>query len=156
MIDWKYNPENYNANGYELIPPGKYRVRIEEAEETTSKASGKPMIKLTLKVSGYEGNLWYYQVLDGSTPEKRANTDNRLGQIFDSFGIQQGDFNLVHWKGRVGAANIKNELDNRETMRALISWFIQREKQDDLPAWQEHKAARMNPEMVNPDEGIPF
>ncbi len=147
MLSWKYNPENYNADGnsYQLVPPGQYRVRIEDAEETISKASGKDMIKLTLKVSGYEGHIWYYQVLDGSTAEKRRNTDNRLGQIFDSFNIPQGDMNLENWKGKVGAANIKNELDNKETMRAVISWFIQRSKQDELPAWQEHPYSEPQP-----------
>ena len=155
MIEWRFNPENYNPNGYELVPPGDYRVRIENAEEQTSK-TGKPMIKMTLKVSGYEGNLWNYMVFDNSTPETHRRTDNNLGRIFDSFGIPQGDMNLENWKGKIGAATIKNEPDNKGTMRAVVSWFIQREKQDSLPMWQEHRAAQVNPEMLNPEEPIPF
>ena len=155
MIEWKFNPENYNPNSYELVPPGEYRVRIENAEEQTSK-TGKPMIKMTLKVSGYEGNLWNYMVFDNSTPETHRRTDNNLGRIFDSFGIAQGDMNLENWKGKIGAATIKNEPDNKGTMRAVVSWFIQREKQDSLPMWQEHRAAQVNPEMLKPEEPIPF
>ena len=155
MIEWRFNPENYNPNGYELVPPGDYRVRIENAEEQTSK-TGKPMIKMTLKVSGYEGNLWNYMVFDNSTPETHRRTDNNLGRIFDSFGIAQGDMNLENWKGKIGAATIKNEPDNKGTMRAVVSWFIQREKQDSLPMWQEHRAAQVNPEMLKPEEPIPF
>ena len=155
MIEWRFNPENYNPNGYELVPPGDYRVRIENAEEQTSK-TGKPMIKMTLKVSGYEGNLWNYMVFDNSTPETHRRTDNNLGRIFDSFGIPQGDMNLENWKGKIGAATIKNEPDNKGTMRAVVSWFIQREKQDSLPMWQEHRAAQVNPEMLKPEEPIPF
>ena len=155
MIEWRFNPENYKPNGYELVPPGDYRVRIENAEEQTSK-TGKPMIKMTLKVSGYEGNLWNYMVFDNSTPETHRRTDNNLGRIFDSFGIAQGDMNLENWKGKIGAATIKNEPDNKGTMRAVVSWFIQREKQDSLSMWQEHRAAQVNPEMLKPEEPIPF
>ena len=155
MIEWRFNPENYKPNGYELVPPGDYRVRIENAEEQTSK-TGKPMIKMTLKVSGYEGNIWNYMVFDNSTPETHRRTDNNLGRIFDSFGIAQGDMNLENWKGKIGAATIKNEPDNKGTMRAVVSWFIQREKQDSLPMWQEHRAAQVNPEMLKPEEPIPF
>ena len=155
MIEWKFNSENYNPNSYELVPPGDYRVRIENAEEQTSK-TGKPMIKMTLKVSGYEGNLWNYMVFDNSTPETHRRTDNNLGRIFDSFGIPQGDMNIENWKGKIGAATIKNEPDNKGTMRAVVSWFIQRDKQDSLPMWQEHRAAQVNPEMLKPEEPIPF
>ncbi len=44
MLNWRFNPANYNAEGYQLVPPGKYRVRIEDAEEQESK-TGKPMVK---------------------------------------------------------------------------------------------------------------
>lgn len=155
MIEWRFNPDNYNPKGYELVPPGDYRVRIENAEEQTSK-TGKPMIKMTLKVSGYGGNIWNYMVFDNSTPETHRRTDNNLGRIFDSFGIPQGDMNLEDWKGKVGAASIKNEPDNKGTMRAAVSWFIQRDKQDELPMWQEHRAAQIKPEMVDPENPIPF
>lgn len=115
------------------------------------------MIKMVLKVSGYEGNVWNYMVFNNTDDEARRRTDNNLGRIFDSFSIQQGDFNLEDWKGKVGAASIKNEPDNKGTMRAVIAWFIQRNKQDTLPTWQEHRTAQINPEMVDIDEEhIPF
>ena len=155
MIEWKFNPEDYNPNRFELVPPGDYRVRIEDAEEQTSK-TGKPMIKITLKVSGYEGNIWNYMVFINDTPERKRMTNDNLGRIFDSFGIPQGDLNLEHWKGKVGAAHVKNEPDDKNNMRAKIGYFIQRDKQDSLPMWQEHRAARINPEMVNPEAPIPF
>ena len=155
MVNWKFNPENYNAESYQLVPPGKYRVRIEDAEEQVSK-SGKDMVRLTLKVSGYNSRIWYYLVFDGTTAEARARTDDKLGQIFNSFELQPGDLNLEHWKGKVGAATIKNELDNKETMRAVVSWFIRRDKQEELPAWQEHAPAKIDPQAFNPDEECPF
>ena len=51
MADWKYNPDDYKPDSYTLIPPGEYRVRIEDADERVSQ-TGKTMFRLTLKVSG--------------------------------------------------------------------------------------------------------
>ena len=155
MIDWKFNPENYNENGYQLIPPGKYRVRIENAEEKMSRTN-KPMIKMTLKVSGYNSNVWNYMVFDNSKPEAIQRTDNNLGRIYDSFGIPQGNLNLQDWKGKVGAVEIANELDNKQTMRAVVKWFLRRNEQDNLPPWQEHPTAPIKSEMFDPSEPVPF
>ena len=154
-IEWRFNPEDYNPDRFELVPPGDYRVRIEDAEEKTSK-SGYPMVQMRLKVSGYNGSIWHYMVFMSDTPERVKITNDNLGRIFDSFGIQQGDLNLEHWKGKVGAAHVKNEPDNKNNMRAVIGYFIQRAKQDELAGWQEHAVGRINPEMVNPDVPIPF
>ena len=154
MLNWKFNPENYNAEGYQLVPPGQYRVRIEDAEETESK-TGKPMVKLKLKVSGYNGYIWNNIVLDSTSPEAIARTDNRLGRIYDSFQIPQGSMNLQEWKGKVGAANIKNEPDNKGVQRAVVNWFMRRNEQDELPLWQEHPSAKVNPEMVDVEDNLP-
>ena len=155
MIEWKFNPDDYNPDRFELVPPGDYRVRIETAEEQTSK-SGWPMIKMRLKVSGSNGSIWHYMVFMNDTPEHIRMTNDNLGRIFDSFAIPQGDLNLEHWKGKVGAVHVKNEPDNKNNMRAVVGYFIQREKQEDLPAWQERKPAKINPEMVKFDDSVPF
>ena len=148
MINWQYNPNEYKPEGFELIPPGQYRVRIEKAEEQTSK-KGYPMIKMILKVNGYNTKLWHFMVFMNTDPEMIRMTNNNLGRIFDSFDIPTGDLNLQDWQGKVGAANIKNELDDKNEMRAKISYFIPRNKQNDLPAWSEHRGN------VNEDD-IPF
>lgn len=156
MIQWNFNPANYKPNRFELVPPGDYRVRIEEVEEQESK-SGYPMLKMTLKVSGYETTLWHFMVFMNDTAEHIQMTDNNLGRIFDSFGIEQGDLNSEHWKGKVGAAHVKNDPGNNGAMRAVIGYFIQRGKQAQLPPWQEGSTpAPIVEEMMNPDESIPF
>ena len=158
MLNWKFNPENYNEKGYQLVPPGKYRVRIENAEETMAK-TGKPMVKLTLKASGYNSKIWHNVVMDNTSEEAIARTDNMLGRIFDSFNIPAGDMNLADWKGKVGAAEVKNEPDLNEVMRAGIKYFIRRKEQNDLPAWQEHvtatSTAKVNAEMVDFEDDLP-
>lgn len=155
MLNWHYNPANYNADSYQLIPPGKYRVRIENAEETTSKSSGKPMIKMTLKVSGYNSKIWKYIVLDDTNEEKIAQSNNWLGSVYDSFNIPQGSMNLQEWKGKVGAAEIINKLGDDKVMKAELKWFISRKRQDTLPVWQENPGTKVNDEMVNFDSDLP-
>ena len=136
MANWKYNPENYNENGFGLIPEGSYRVRIESALEKTSR-TGKDMVELTLAVSGYSTKIWYYLVFDSSSEFTTQMTDQRLGSIYDSFNITPGDFNFDNWEGKTGGARIRQRANDSGTMRNEISYFISRKKVDALPVWIE-------------------
>jgi len=151
MINWTYNPEDYGK--IRPITPGQYRVRIESAEEQVSK-TGRDMIKLTLKVSGHNQLVYHYFVFLPDNPEM---TNDRLGRIFDSFGIKPGDLNVLNWKGKVGAAEISNEPDNNGNLQSRVKFFIKRDKQGFLPAWQENpvRQATVNSEMVNPNSYEP-
>ena len=85
MPNWNYDASDYNPDGhFTPIPPGEYRVRIEAAEETTSKA-GNEMIKLTLAVSGMNSKLWYYLVFPNATDanfaQRKMMTNQSLGEI---------------------------------------------------------------------------
>jgi hypothetical protein len=124
-----YNEDRFDPNaGFDVPPPGKYRVRIEEAEETTSKA-GAGMIKLSLKVSGHPGTVFHY-IVDNEYAQRN------LDKLFDSFGITPGDFNYLNWRGKVGAAQLKAEQYNGND-QARVSYFILRSRQGNLPAWVE-------------------
>ena len=140
MPRWDYDSKDYNPDGhFSVIPPGDYRVRIEDAEDTVSKA-GNDMVKLTLTVSGKRNKLWYYIVFpDQSDPNfarKKQLTNQKLGELWESFDMTVGDLNVLNWRGKVGAARIKQEQDNGE-MRNAISYFLTRKRQQDLPAWVE-------------------
>jgi hypothetical protein len=63
-------------------------------------------------------------------------TNQKLGEIFNSFGIPQGNLNTASWVGKVGAAKVKHEPYNGETS-AKIAYFISKDRQDKLPAWVE-------------------
>ena len=173
MVNWKYNPEDYGK--IKTITPDNYRVRIENAEEQVSK-KGNDMIKLTLKVSGFNQKLFEYIVFP-SAPAKDASedfkekynwavqkTNDRLGQVFDSFNIEQGNLNVMNWQGKVGAVNVKHQLDAEGNMQARVNFFIKRNKQDLLPAWQENPVRQavqpqtnVNADMVDPnDNDCPF
>lgn len=137
MAIWtQYNPDDYDENAYGIIPAGKYRVRVEQAEDKTSK-TGKDMVKLTLTVSGYSMKLWYYIVLDGSTPEAVKQTNQRLGSFWNCFNIQPGNMNYQDWIGRVGGVKVRHTKDQDDNDRADVHYFLKRHEVDRLPAWQE-------------------
>lgn len=144
-----YNPEDFSEDNYGLIPEGKYRVRIDNAEEAVSHA-GNNMIKLTLSVSGYSSKLWYYVVLNSSNPEQIKITNRKLGAIFDSFYIVEGNMHLSDWRGCVGGAKIRHTKDMNDNDRAEIQYFLYRKEVNKLPAWQEAGTqGTIEPDMVD-------
>lgn len=132
MINWQFNENDYNETNFPIIPIGDVRVRIASVEEKKSQ-NGNDMLVLTLDVSGHSGSLWYYLVF---MPQNPQITNQRLGQIFDSFGIAPGNMNFTSWVGKVGGARIKHEQYNGETS-AKINYFLSRSKVDNLPAWTD-------------------
>lgn len=62
---------------FELMPPGEYYGKIDSAEETESQ-SGKPMIKIVVKLQGnqkYDGKLlFHYFVFDLTSKEAKERT----------------------------------------------------------------------------------
>ena len=154
MIDWKFSTEDYEETSFKPIPVGDYRVRISSAEEQTSN-SGRQMIKLVLDVSGYNSTIWHYIVF---MPENQKLTNQKLGELWNSFGIPQGNFNLQSWVGKVGAAKVKHEDYNGEP-NAKIAYFINKDRQDKLPAWQEpsNAAASIGTTVIETaDDNVPW
>jgi hypothetical protein len=154
MINWNFDSNDYTEQSFKPIPVGDHRVRIASAEEQTSQA-GNPMIKLVLNVSGYNSTIWHFIVLN---PEKKEITNQRLGELFNSFGIQQGNFNLQSWVGKVGAAKVKHE-DYKGEPSAKIAYFISKDRQDKLPAWQDGNSGNTGTVSVTEfpfEENLPF
>ena len=137
-IQWNFDNTQYSEQSFQPIPVGEHRVRIEKAEEGVSQA-GNQMIKLILEVSGHNSKLFHNLVFLTDKPEV---TNQKLGELFNSFDIQPGNFNLNTWAGKVGAAKVKHEVYNGEN-QAKVAYFINKERQTSLPAWVEpsNKAA---------------
>jgi hypothetical protein len=75
-------------------------------------------------------------------PDNQKLTNQKLGELWNSFGIPQGNFNLQEWVGKVGAAKVKHEDYNGEPT-AKIAYFINKDRQDKLPAWKEPSNASL-------------
>jgi hypothetical protein len=131
-ISWNFDNTQYTEQSFKPNPVGEHRVRIEKAEEGVSQA-GNQKIKLTLEVSGHNGKLFHDFTFLTDRPDI---TNQKLGELFNSFDIQPGNFNLASWIGKVGAAKVKHEVYNGETS-PKVNYFISRDKQANLPAWVE-------------------
>jgi hypothetical protein len=152
-MKWTFDANQYDANKtFELIPVGDHRVRIETVEEQISKNTGYEMFKLTLSASGYGSKLFHYVVF---MPDRPEITNQNLGTIFDSFGIQQGNMNIYEWQGKVGAARVKHEQYDGKP-QAKIAYFLLRSKQDDLPPWQEKGDKNFTSVREEEEVNVPF
>lgn len=153
MVNWNFNAADYEETSFKPIPVGDHRVRIAEAEEKIS-ANGNQMIVLTLEVSGYGSKIWHNLTL---LTNNQKLTNQKLGELWNSFGIQQGNFNLQTWVGKVGAAKVKHEEYNGNT-NPKVAYFIKKDRQDKLPAWQEpNNASASFEEVPTPnDEDLPW
>lgn len=150
-MSWEYQ-RNDQKPAFELIPEGEHRVRVRSAEKAVS-SKGRDMIVLQLDVSGYDSLLYYYIVF---RPDRPEITNRTLTQFFDSFkNIKEGDCDLEHWIGKVGAVKVKHEEYNGET-RAKVHYFIDVGKQEKLPPWREGESQEISPDIVVSDEDLPF
>lgn len=147
-MEWKF--ERVETK-FEVLPVGKYRLRIKEAEKAISKNSGNDMLIVTLEVSGSNQTLMHYIPFLADKPEV---TNRMLTQFFDSFGID-GDFNLANWKGKVGGCQTKLEEYNGED-RAKIAYFLNKKQQESLPAWQDGEKAKPRFAPVADEDDLPF
>ena len=129
---WSYQREE--QGGFSTrIPEGRIRIRVKSAEKAQSK-SGNDMLVLQFEVSGYPDVIYHYISFLEDKPEI---TNRMLTQFFDAFkDIEDGNFNMQSWVGKVGAACIKHEEYNGNT-NAKISYFVSADKQGELPAWRE-------------------
>lgn len=117
------------GNGYRReerprVVPGDYRVSIVEVEEATSKTSKLPMLVITVQPNGSDIKIKQYIV-------QNEWFNRNITDFFDSFNIDEGDFNLLTWPGAIGAAKLRE--DEQGYMK--VHYFIHRDKQDELPAW---------------------
>lgn len=149
---WEYKREESTSERM-VIPEGEHRIRIKSADKAVSK-SGNDMLKLTFEVSGYNSLLFHYIVFMADRPEI---TNRMLTQFFDSFkDIPEGDFDTSHWIGKVGAAKVKHEEYNGNKS-AKIHYFINANKQADLPPWKDNGTVNTNTMVTEPvTEDLPF
>lgn len=140
--------ENYKREESSTRTPlGKRRCVITGAEEKLSK-SGKTMIVVTIRPSGTKLDIKYFLV-DGEYFNKNAT------KLFDSFDIEDGNFNLIEWIGAMGAAEFTIDDDGYHK----IKWFIDKTRAETLPAFEGEVPPRQTVtkfEENGTDEDMPF
>ena len=138
MANWVFNPSDYTATEFTIIPAGDHRVRISDviyhsAENKNAFSSGNDGFEIVLDVSSYSSRLWFYLVLNKDDVKK---TNQRIGVFFESFGIT--DYDLSHyrgWVGKIGGVRVKHEEYNGNTS-AKAAFCLSRKNQDKLPEWK--------------------
>ena len=136
-ISWTYDPSQYQEKNFAIIPVGDYRARIAEVVEKTFN-SGNQGYEITLDINGHASKVWFYLILNPSNPQQ---TNQRIGEFFDSFGITNPAMGTgKQWIGSVGAVRIKHEEYNGNTT-AKVAYVIAKNRQDKLPAWQNATGA---------------
>lgn len=154
MANWTFDPSQYSEKNFELIPVGDYRARIADVVEKTFR-SGNQGYEITLEINGYNSKMWFYLVLD---PSNVAQTNQRIGDFFNSFGITNPAMGTgKQWIGSVGAVRIKHEPYNGQNT-AKVAYCIARSRQDKLPAWQNGGTATPQPatETIEIPDDLPF
>lgn len=125
-MEWTYNPNNYDPESDGLIPEGAYPCMIMNAEEMMTR-TGKPMIRVTLRLQREQPNmLYYYIVLDDSSDDMVRFTDRKLGRLFSAFNFQQvslTDESLQQWSGKVAVCEIRHETDKEGIKRHSVRKF---------------------------------
>lgn len=152
MANWTFDPSQYSEKNFELIPVGDYRARIADVVEKTFR-SGNQGYEITLEINGYNSKMWFYLVLD---PSNVAQTNQRIGDFFNSFGITNPAMGTgKQWVGCVGAVRIKHEPYNGQNT-AKVAYCIARSRQDKLPAWQNGGTAAPATETIEIPDDLPF
>lgn len=146
-MNWNFKREETQ---FETIPEGEHRCRIKEVEKAISQA-GNDMLIVKLEVSGYKGLLFHYITFMNDRPEI---TNRMLTQLFDSFAIEDGDFNIANWAGKAGGVMVRHDDEDR----AKVHYFLNKKRQESLPAWKDAEggsgASDMQP--VDDTEDLPF
>lgn len=143
-MEWKFERVEQK---FDEIPVGEHRIRIASVEKAISK-SGNDMLVLKFDVSGYSAQLWHYIVFLPDNPEI---TNRNLTQLFDSFGIEDDNFNLASWVGKVGGCVTKED-----EYGTKIRYFLSKKKQESLPPWKEAgKTIEATMQEVE-DDDLPF
>ena len=128
---------------------GKLRCAIVDVQESTSKASGRPMLVVTVQPSNSKAQVKTYIV-------KNDNFNRNLTQLYDAFpSIPEGSDNFVEWIGAIGAADFA--IDDRGYLK--VKWFVTPDKVANLPPFegdvpQQQLVTKIGDDVA--EDGLPF
>ncbi len=135
------NYDDYKHEERARLENGNYRLEIVSAEDTVSKSNNK-MIVVGVRPNGSKIVIKQYIV-------KNQYFNANMTELFASFGIIEGDFNLPGWIGAVGAGRL--EADEKGYMR--VKYFIDPKRAEKLPPWTGVKPERQTVTTLDQDNG---
>ena len=119
MSKWDYTRTETTRAG-----AGDYRFEVVDAEEKVS-STGNDMIVVSLKLNGTGITVKDYLV-------KGEYFSRKATQLFDSTGIEDGNFQLLTWKGAIGAGRFKED----ENGYLKLAYYLDPKRAEKLPSWQ--------------------
>jgi hypothetical protein len=95
-----------------LWAKGEYAFEIVDAEEKTSKASGKPMIELKVRLSDGKAGRTITDYLLAETPEKLRHCADACGLLdrYDTGSLSGNDFRAKRGKLKLGIEKDKKKI----------------------------------------------
>lgn len=119
--------ENYSpVHTAPQLDDGIYQARI-EAAELKEYSNGNEYCLVKVSIKGKPGYLPNSITLNSApklgemkangSPVEQADVDRVNRQItsfFECFGITDGDFNILHWKGKIGTVKVAPQYDKNE------------------------------------------
>jgi len=141
MSNWDYQREETPR-----LSPGDYRVAVVGVEEKTSK-SGNEMIVISVQPSGSNIKIQQYIV-------KNEYFNRNMTSFFDSFNVEEGNFNFLTWIGAMGAAKLKED----ENGYLKVAYFLDKKRAEKLPEWKGELPERQTISELPPndDSELPF
>lgn len=142
--------DGYRREERKRTEPGDYRVSIVGVEEKESQA-GNPMLVVAIQPNGSDIRINHYIV-------KNEYFNRNLTDLFDSFGIEEGNYETLSWIGAVGGAKLREDKDGY----LKVQYFLSPERQDKLPPWEGDLPERQKIHSVSgsfeelTEEDLPF
>jgi len=135
--------DDYKREETTVLPEGDYRVEIISAAETVSQTSGAPMIVFEVRPNNSKIKIRNYLV-------KNEYFNRNATKIFDSFNIEEGNFNILTWQGATGAAHICTD----DSGYLKVKYWIKKDKADKLPPWEGEKPERQTVSTLDAPQGF--
>ena len=144
---------------WKLLKPGIYDFEVMRAEETTSKSSGNPMVKIKIRVFHDGGEAHIYDYITSTQVEK-------LCAFCDAVGLSKeydaGDVKSDDMEGRSGRVKIGIEDEKPKNDGTDAKWPAKNKVKDYVPKAESdggRKVEKPEPtpaERAAADEEIPF
>ena len=159
---------------FKQLESGDYTAHITGAKIETAKQTQNEYVEVTVEIEGYkdykpnkillsEAPVLGAKKANGNTVTKEDvdKANGKITRFFQCFGIKDGNFNILQWKGKIGTVHCDWQYDANEPDKKSKKYKQLFPKVTDVPSAPEAPkapAADAQPVVTKPDfpEVIPF